>query len=135
VDGFDGRWRIDVIEAGSPESFDPAARRLALDADMANAVAVKDPGSEGSAIAGGCSCRTASGPRVTSIRLHGSGDALSTGAVKSETGLATSAGRPALEVGRKDLSRRPPKAGTSDRPSHHSLQIRRGVDRPLRRGL
>src|SRR5439155_524397 len=43
VDGVDGRWRIDVIEAGSPDSFDPAARRLALDADMANAVAVKDP--------------------------------------------------------------------------------------------
>src|SRR5438105_15845513 len=31
VDGVDGRWRIDVIEAGSPDSFDPAARRLALD--------------------------------------------------------------------------------------------------------
>ena len=43
VDGIDGRWRIDVIEAGSPDSFDPAARRLALDSDMANAVAVKDP--------------------------------------------------------------------------------------------
>jgi hypothetical protein len=44
VDGVDGRWRIDVIEAGSPESFDPTARRLALSADSANAVAVKEEG-------------------------------------------------------------------------------------------
>ena len=43
VDGIDDRWRIDVIEAGTPDSFDPAARRLALGADKANAVAVKDP--------------------------------------------------------------------------------------------
>src|SRR5947208_14049873 len=43
VDGVDGRWRIDVIEAGSAHSFDPAARRLALAADVAKAVAVRDP--------------------------------------------------------------------------------------------
>jgi len=43
VDGVDGRWRIDVIEASSPDSFDPAARRPALDADMAKTIAVKDP--------------------------------------------------------------------------------------------
>ena len=30
VDTVDQRWRIDMIEAGSPDSFDPAARRLAL---------------------------------------------------------------------------------------------------------
>jgi len=39
VDEVDGRWRIDVIEAGTPDSFDPAARRLALGPDMAGAMA------------------------------------------------------------------------------------------------
>ena len=37
VDGIDDRWRIDVIEAGTPDSFETGARRLALDADMAKA--------------------------------------------------------------------------------------------------
>jgi hypothetical protein len=90
VDGVDGRWRIDVIEAGSPHSFDPAARRPALDADMAGAIAVKDPWVR--RVGDRWWMFVSYGERPAGNRqLHGSGDALSTGAVKSETGLATSA--------------------------------------------
>jgi hypothetical protein len=90
VDGVDGRWRIDVIEAGGPDSFDPAARRPALDADMANALAVKDPWIR--RVGNRWWMFVSYGERPAVDRhLHGSGDALSTGAVKSETGLATSA--------------------------------------------
>ncbi|MEK6206026.1 MAG: hypothetical protein AABM32_00120 [Chloroflexota bacterium] len=90
VDGVDGRWRIDVIEAGSPDSFDPAARRPALDADMANAIAVKDPWLR--RVGDRWWMFVSYGERPANERqLHESGDALSTGAVKSETGLATSA--------------------------------------------
>jgi hypothetical protein len=91
VDGVDDRWRIDVIEAGTPDSFDPAARRRALDADMAKAIAVKDPWIRrvGDRWWMFVSYGDRRGPDEQ--RLHGSGDALSTGAVKSETGLATSA--------------------------------------------
>jgi hypothetical protein len=86
---IDGRWRIEVIEASSPDAFDPRARRLALGPDMAGATAVKDPwlrrdGDEWSMF-------ISYGERAPDdARLHQSGDALSTGAVKSETGLATS---------------------------------------------
>jgi hypothetical protein len=90
VDGVDGRWRIDVIEAGTPDSFDPAARRAALDADMARAIAVKDPWVR--RVGDRWWMFVSYGERPPGNRqLHGSGDALSTGAVKSETGLATSA--------------------------------------------
>jgi hypothetical protein len=90
VDGVDGRWRIDVIEAGTPDSFDPAARRPALDPDKAHAVAVKDPWIR--RVGERWWMFVSYGERPPNERkLHESGDALSTGAVKSETGLATSA--------------------------------------------
>lgn len=90
VDGVDGRWRIDVIEAGTPDSFDPAARRIALGPDMAGAAAVKDPWLR--RVGDRWWMFVSYGKRPAGERLlHGSGDALSTGAVKSETGLATSA--------------------------------------------
>jgi hypothetical protein len=90
VDGVDQRWRIDVIEAGSPDSFDPAARRIALGPDMAGAAAVKDPWLR--RVGDRWWMFVSYGKRPPGDRLlHGSGDALSTGAVKSETGLATSA--------------------------------------------
>ena len=91
VDGVDGRWRIDVIEAPSPDSFDPAARRLALDADIANAIAVKDPWLRRVGDRWWMFVSYGERPSGDERKLHGSGDALSTGAVKSETGLATSA--------------------------------------------
>ena len=91
VDGVDDRWRIDVIEAATPDSFDPTARRLALSADMASAIAVKDPWVR--QVGGRWWMFVSYGERgdVDERKLHGSGDALSTGAVKSETGLASSA--------------------------------------------
>jgi hypothetical protein len=89
VDGLDGRWRIDVMEAGSPDAFDPSARRPALDADAAHALAVKDPWLRRHQ--GRWLMFVSFGERAEGVdRLHASGDALSTGVVKSETGLATS---------------------------------------------
>ena len=90
VDGIDDRWRIDVIEAGTPDSFDPAARRLAFDADMAKAVAVKDPWIRRVDNRWWMFVSYGGRPEGDARKLHASGDALSTGAVKSETGLATS---------------------------------------------
>ena len=90
VDGIDDRWRIDVIEAGTPDSFDPAARRLALDADIAKAVAVKDPWIRRVGDRWWMFVSYGRRPEGDARRLHASGDALSTGAVKSQTGLATS---------------------------------------------
>jgi hypothetical protein len=91
VDGVDGRWRIDVIEAGRPEAFDPAARRPALNADMASAMAVKDPWIRRIDDRWWMFVSYGERPGASDRRLHASGDALSTGAVKSETGLAMSA--------------------------------------------
>jgi hypothetical protein len=91
VDGIDGRWRIDVIEAGTPDRFDPSARRLALGPDMANATAVKDPWLRRVGDRWWMFVSYGERPISGDEHLHGSGDALSTGAVKSETGLATSA--------------------------------------------
>lgn len=91
VDGVDGRWRIDVIEAGRPDSFDPATRRPALDVNMADVIAVKDPWLRRVGDRWWMFVSYGSRPPGDERRLHGSGDALSTGAVKSETGLATSA--------------------------------------------
>jgi hypothetical protein len=90
VSAVDGRWRIDVLESGTPEAFDPRTRRVALDPDMADAIAVKDPWLRRAD--GRWWMFVSYGERKggESSRLHASGDALSTGAVKSETGLATS---------------------------------------------
>lgn len=90
VDGVDGRWRIDVIEAGRPDAFEPSARRLVLGCDQARASAVKDPWIR--RVGDRWWMFVSYGERVAGDEhLHRSGDALSTGAVKSETGLATSA--------------------------------------------
>src|SRR3989454_8026223 len=89
VDEADARWRIDVLEARAPDAFDVRSRRPALTADMAGAVAVNDPwlrfhqGRWLMFVSYGALPHDAAG-------LHGGGDALSTGLVKSETGLATS---------------------------------------------
>ena len=90
VDRVDDRWRIDVMEAATPHSFDPAARWLALDTDMARAVAVKDPWVRRVGEGWWMFVSYGESRDVDERKLHGSGDALSTGAVKSETGLATS---------------------------------------------
>lgn len=43
VDPADGRWCIDLLEASSPDRFDPGTRRKVLRADDIDAEGVKDP--------------------------------------------------------------------------------------------
>jgi hypothetical protein len=43
VDPADGRWGIDLLEAASPDRFDPRQRRKVLRADDIDAEGVKDP--------------------------------------------------------------------------------------------
>jgi hypothetical protein len=44
VDGADGRWRVDLIEADAPDAFDPASRQPVFTADVAPGIeGVKDP--------------------------------------------------------------------------------------------
>src|SRR5207249_7941336 len=87
VDGIDGRWRVDVIEAGSPSAFDPRTRRPVLGADMANAIAAKDPWLR--RVNDRWLMFVSFGERSGLAEpLPGSRTAPSTGAVKSETGLA-----------------------------------------------
>ena len=43
VEAADSRWRIDMLEADHPKSFDPAQRRPVLHPDDANSEGVKDP--------------------------------------------------------------------------------------------
>lgn len=43
VDGADGRWQIDLLEADRPDAFDPAARVPILTAGDIGAEGVKDP--------------------------------------------------------------------------------------------
>ncbi|GBC97903.1 hypothetical protein HRbin17_00398 [bacterium HR17] len=94
VDPTDRRWRIDALEAPSPDRFDPAQRSTVLTADMAGVEGVKDP----------VLYRIASlwlmfvsfsptPPQVTDElrqRLHATGDVFATGLSRSATGLAVS---------------------------------------------
>lgn len=91
VEGEDGPWVVDVIEAERPDAFDPSRRRRAVGPREAGVPAVKDPwlrrvGGEWWMFV---SCSSpeivaAGDPTVT-------GDELSTGRRNSVTGLATSA--------------------------------------------
>lgn len=93
VDGDDGRWRIDLMEARSPDAFDPSARRPVLTAAGIGAEGVKDPWV--SRLGDGW-CMIASyapAPAVLDVdpaRLHATKDVYNTGLTKSLTGLATS---------------------------------------------
>src|SRR5712691_1249031 len=89
VDAADARWRIDVLEARAPDAFDVRSRRPALTADMAGAVAVKDPWLRFHVVRWLMFVSYGALPHEAA-GLHRSGDALSTGLVKSETGVATS---------------------------------------------
>ncbi len=91
VDPADGRWRTDIVEADTPDSFDLAECQPILTAADINAEGVKDPFVF--QIAGLyhmiLSYATAD-PDTTSGELHGTHDAYNTGLIKSRTGLATS---------------------------------------------
>jgi len=88
VDAVDRKWRIALLEARSPDAFDPVRRTIALHPDDVGVAAVKDPWIR--VVDGRWHMVVSCGPR-SDVALDGSGDALSTGLVRSETGLATSA--------------------------------------------
>src|SRR5256885_16295518 len=79
------------MERGRPDACAPPAGRAALPADMASTVAVKDPWIRRMNDGWWMFVSYGRRPSGNERKLHASGDALSTGAVKSETGLATSA--------------------------------------------
>lgn len=93
VDGADGRWRIDLLEAESPDGFDPAARVPVLTAADIGAEGVKDPwvyrvGGAWQMLVSYAPTPPARG--LDQARLHGTRDVYNTGLTKSLTGLATS---------------------------------------------
>ena len=92
VDPADGRWRIDLMEAGSPESLDPAKRVPILTAAEIGGEGVKDPwvcrvGTTWHMIA---SYAPTPAGDTTPDAMHGTRDIYNTGTSKSLTGLATS---------------------------------------------
>lgn len=93
VDGADGRWRIDLLEADAPDAFHPEERVPILTAADIGAEGVKDPwlcrvGGQWQMIASYVPTPEA---RVAHDQLHGTRDVYNTGLSKSLTGLATSA--------------------------------------------
>jgi len=94
VDPEDNRWRIDVMEAGSPSGFDPGARRKVLTAADAGVEGVKDPYvlliGRTYYMIGSYAAVTSEGKSASAREMHGTGDAYNTGLVRSCTGLATS---------------------------------------------
>ena len=94
VDGAANRWQIDLLEADSPDAFDPADRRVVLRPDDADSEGVKDPYV---IIVGGLYYMYVPyGPRATVVAgsseadLHATGNVFTTGRVAHPTGLATS---------------------------------------------
>ena len=85
--GADRKWRIGLIESSSIDGFDAREMRQVLHPDAVGMAAVKDPWllREGERWLMFVSCG-----RAVTDPFHGTGDALSTGAVRSESGLATS---------------------------------------------
>ena len=84
----DHAWRIGLIESRSIDALDARSIRTVLHPADADLAAAKDPWliREGGRWLMFVSC----GRAVPDARFHARGDALSTGAVRSETGLATS---------------------------------------------
>lgn len=91
VDPEDNKWKIDMVEAHSPEKFDPGTRKLILDPrDCGPAVeGVKDPYI---LIVGGKYFMLVSYATVSKATsgLHDTADAFNTGKISSNTGLALS---------------------------------------------
>lgn len=94
VDGVTDKWRIDMMEANSPDAFDPAMRAPILTAEMIGAEGVKDPWV--CQIGGAWMMIASYAPTPPQLahdhaKLHGTKDVYNTGHTKSLTGLATSA--------------------------------------------
>ncbi len=91
VDGADGKWKVDLLEARSPADFRPQERRRVLDPDPLGLAGVKDPYLM---LFGGLYWALLSYapiPGSDASGLHATGDAYATGKTSSHTGLATSA--------------------------------------------
>ncbi|MGN6812957.1 MAG: hypothetical protein ACTHMP_18995 [Thermomicrobiales bacterium] len=99
VDGADGRWRIDLLEADAPEHFDAATRVPVLTAADIQAEGVKDPyvcrvGGEWHMFASYAPTPEAllanESREDAQAKMHGTRDIYNTGTSKSLSGLATS---------------------------------------------
>ena len=94
VDPEDNRWRIDVIEAARPDSFDPTQSRTLLTAGDIGAEGVKDPWVM---VVNGLyymlvsyAVKLEEMPKREEERKHATADVYNTGLTLSSTGLATS---------------------------------------------
>jgi len=92
VDGADSRWRIDLIEAASPDAFDPATRTTLFTAPPLGLEGVKDPWvlRVGPVWYMLISYATAPVRAAAADEMHGTADVYNTGLIKSASALATS---------------------------------------------
>lgn len=94
VSGDDNKWRIELMEAESPDALDPSKRVKVLAPDDVNVEGVKDPYVF---FIGGCTYMLMSyAPRPPKMtpeleqRMHETGDVYNTGLTKSSSALAIS---------------------------------------------
>jgi hypothetical protein len=86
----DRKWKIDMVEADSPESLDPETKKLVLDPNDCGCEGVKDPYI---LIVGGkyyMLVSYATSPKMPTGGLHDTADIFNTGKTTSRTGLALS---------------------------------------------
>jgi hypothetical protein len=86
----DSKWKIDMVEADSPEKLDPKTKKLVLAPEDCGVEAVKDPYI---LIIGGkyyMLVSYAPSPRKAAGGLHDTADVFNTGKTSSNTGLALS---------------------------------------------
>jgi hypothetical protein len=86
----DNKWKIDMVEANSPEELDPVTRRLVLEPGDCGVEGVKDPYI---LIVGGkyyMLVSYATTPGKPTEGLHDTADVFNTGKISSNTGLALS---------------------------------------------
>jgi hypothetical protein len=88
VDAGDRRWRIAMIDAANIDDLDARDATVVLHPDALGLSAVKDPWLR--QVDGLWHMFVSCGRSADASNLHASGDALSTGIVRSESGLATS---------------------------------------------
>lgn len=94
VDPADNKWRIDMLEASSPNKFDASRRTKILTASDTGAQGVKDPSVLTIGRAYYMIVSYAPSPaqptEAQQREMHGTGDVYNTGITKSHTGLAIS---------------------------------------------
>ncbi len=86
----DNKWKIDMVEADSPENFDPATKKLILAPEDCGVEGVKDPYI---LIVGGkyyMLVSYATSPKKPTEGLHDTADIFNTGKTTSNSGLALS---------------------------------------------